>query len=141
MDWSRGCGPWFFPPIDPRIRYHIRNIGRMVHRAFPEWFERMKALGSTYIAEDGEYIIVEIDMPGFERDDIDLKAGEYYLEVNAEREHSEEEVKLRGTEKRTFSVRVDLPCRAKLDEAKAFYRNGVLRVVLKKEPERDVNVS
>ena len=141
MDWSKGCGPGFFPPRDPKFRHHFRNIGRMMTQKFPEWFEKIKAFGSTYVVDDGEYIIVEIDMPGFEKDDIDLKAGDYYLDVSAEREHNEEEIKLRGTEKKTFKVNVRLPSRAKVDDVKAVYRNGVLRVVLKKEPEKKVDVN
>ncbi|MFB0563486.1 MAG: Hsp20/alpha crystallin family protein [Candidatus Lokiarchaeia archaeon] len=141
MDCGKGFGPGFFPPGDHRFKHHFRNFGKMMAQKFPEWFEKIKAFGSTYVVDDGEYIIVEIDMPGFEKDDIDLKAGDYYLEVSAEREHNEEEIKLRGTEKKTFKVNVRLPSRAKVDDVKAVYRNGVLRVVLKKEPEKKVDVN
>ncbi len=141
MDYGKDYGSRFFPPWDPRFKHHFRNIGKMITQKFPEWFDKMKVFGSTYVVEDGDYIVVEIDMPGFEKDDIDLKVGDYYLEVKAEREHNEEEIKLRGTEKKTFKVNVSLPSKAKGEDAKAVYRNGVLRVVLKKEPEKNVNVN
>lgn len=141
MDWSKDCGMGIFPPLDPKFRHHFRNFGKMMAQKFPEWFEKIKAFGSTYVIEDDEYMVVEIDMPGFEKDDIDLKLGEYYLEVNAERQHNEEEIKLRGTEKKTFNVNVSLPSRAKKDDTKALYRNGVLRVILRREPEKSVNVN
>jgi HSP20 family protein len=112
----------------------------MMTQKFPGWLDKIKAFTSTYVTEDGENIIVEIDMPGFEKDNIELKAGDYYLEVGAERKYSEEEIKLRGTEKKTFKANIDLPSKAKVNEAKATYKNGVLRVVLKKEPEKSVEV-
>jgi HSP20 family protein len=139
MEWKRGCGPGF-PPGGPMFGHHFKHMGKMMAHKFPEWLDKIKAFMSTYVTEDGENIIVEIDMPGFEKDNIDLKAGDYYLEVNAERENSEEETKLRGTEKKTFKANIDLPSKAKVDEVKATYTNGVLRVVLKKEPEKSVEV-
>nr|MDO8080112.1 Hsp20/alpha crystallin family protein [Candidatus Freyarchaeota archaeon] len=139
MEWKKGCAPGF-PHWGPRFGHHFKEMGKMMALRFPEWFDKIKAFVSTYVAEDEEYITVEIDMPGFEKDNIDLKAGDYYLEVSAEREHSEEEIKLRGTEKKTFKANVNLPSKAKVDEVKATYTNGVLRVVLKKEPEKSVEV-
>jgi HSP20 family molecular chaperone IbpA len=140
-----GCGKWcwpeFFPPWDHRFKHHMRNIGKMMSQRFPELFEKMRVLESTYIAEDQERVIVEIDIPGFEKDDIDLRVGDYHLEVSAEREHNEEEIKLRGTEKKTFKANISLPARVKGEDAKAIYKNGVLRVVLKKEPEKSVSVN
>ncbi|MEM2144774.1 MAG: Hsp20/alpha crystallin family protein [Candidatus Jordarchaeaceae archaeon] len=136
MEWRKICGPGF-----PHWSPFKHNFGKMMSLKFPEWFDKLKTFVSTYVAEEQDHIIVEIDMPGFEKDNIELKAGDYYLEVNAERQHSEEEIKLRGTEKKTFSTKVDLSSKVKLDEAKATYKNGVLRVVLKKEPEKSVEVN
>lgn len=141
MDYGKGCGPDFFAPWNPRFKHHIRHFGRMMAQKFPEWFEKIRTFGSTYVIDDEQYIVVEIDIPGFEKDDIDLKVGDYYLEVEAERDHDEQEIKLRGTEKKTFRVNVSLPARAKGEDAKAVYRNGVLKVILKKEPEKSVNVN
>ncbi|MEM3588155.1 MAG: Hsp20/alpha crystallin family protein [Candidatus Jordarchaeaceae archaeon] len=135
MDWRKICGPGF-PYWKPRFEHHFR----MMTQNFPGWFDKIKQFISTYVAEDKDNVIVEIDMPGFEKDNIELRAGDYYLEVSAERQHSEDEIKLRGTEKKTFNTKVDLPAKVKADGAKATYKNGVLRVVLKKEPEKSVEV-
>jgi HSP20 family molecular chaperone IbpA len=120
--------------------HHFKRMIKMFAKKAPEMFNKIMAYMSTYINEEGENTIVEIDMPGFEKDNIEVKAGDYYLEVNAERDYTEEEIKLRGTEKKTFSVSLDLTSKVKVNEIKATYTNGVLRVVLKKEPEKKVEV-
>lgn len=88
-------------------------------------------------SDDG--IVVTADLPGFERDDIDVSLIGHTLTIAAERRtdaDAEAEAGERGTslrrERRTESVRraVRLPESIDADEASATYNNGVLTVTV-----------
>lgn len=71
-------------------------------------------------------VSVTVEMPGVEKDDIDLKvtAGELTISVD--------------TEKRKYHKVVQLPAAVKPDTTNATYKNGVLDVVIeKKHPSKD----
>ncbi len=84
-----------------------------------------------------EYVFVA-DLPGFEREEIDLTYDDDTLTLTAESETSETtagdegEIALRGevTRSRRVSERVDIPEDVREDEITASYRNGVLEVHL-----------
>ena len=73
--------------------------------------------------EDGEFVLT-VEMPGFERDEIDVTWQDGVLNVAAE--HVEEE---RGR-KRTYHRRFRFPRAVDDDAIGANYRNGVLEVTL-----------
>ncbi|WP_435065309.1 Hsp20/alpha crystallin family protein [Halobaculum sp. EA56] len=73
--------------------------------------------------EDGEFVLT-IDMPGFDREEIDLTWDEGVLNVAAE--HTDEE---RGR-KKTYHRRFRFPREVDEDAISARYENGVLEVTL-----------
>lgn len=73
--------------------------------------------------EDGEFVLT-VDMPGFERDEIDVRWHEGRLNVAAE--HVSEERGRKKTYHRAFRV----PKEIEPEEITAQYRNGVLEVSL-----------
>ena len=81
--------------------------------------------GSDYelYEEDGEFVL-SVDVPGFEREDIDLTWDRGVLNVAAE--HVDED---RGR-KRTFHRRFRFPKDVDVDAVAASYTNGVLEVTL-----------
>ena len=81
--------------------------------------------GSDYelYEEDGEFVL-SVDVPGFEREDIDLTWDRGVLNVAAE--HVDED---RGR-KRTFHRRFRFPKDVDTDAIEASYTNGVLEVTL-----------
>jgi len=77
------------------------------------------------IIETDDEVQVIAEMPGVNKEDIDLNATEKTLEIKAE-----------GENKRYYEV-VELPCEVIPDSAKARYNNGVLEVIFKKKhPEK-----
>ena len=104
------------------------------------------------VAEYDDEIVVMADLPGFEREEIDVTIDEGALRIHAERERESEHrsgdergadgelmTRERGSrqtylhrERRHESVsrRIDLPRAVREDEATAHYRNGVLTVTL-----------
>ncbi len=81
--------------------------------------------GSDYelYEEDGEFVL-SIDVPGFEREDIDLTWEDGVLNVAAE--HVDDD---RGR-KRTYHRRFRFPKDVDTDAISASYTNGVLEVTL-----------
>ncbi len=78
------------------------------------------------VMKDEEEVHVLADMPGVNKEDIDVKAASTSVNITAE------------GESREYSEKVDLECKVYPDTAKARYNNGVLEVTLKrKEPEEE----
>ncbi|RLI85551.1 MAG: Hsp20/alpha crystallin family protein [Archaeoglobales archaeon] len=85
--------------------------------------EERKPLIDVIEADDEVQVIAE--MPGVNKDDIELNATEKELEIKAE------------SESRRYYEKVELPCEVLPDTAKARYNNGVLEVIFKKKyPEK-----
>ncbi|WP_435096749.1 Hsp20/alpha crystallin family protein [Halarchaeum sp. P4] len=87
-----------------------------------------------------EEVHVFADLPGCDRDRIELRARENRLRIRADREDDAAgEGRVHRRERsRTVDRTVDLPARADVDEARASYENGVLRITLpKREEERE----
>jgi len=77
------------------------------------------------VIETDEEVQVIAEMPGVNKEDIELNATERELEIKAE------------SENRRYYERVELPCEVIPDSAKARYNNGVLEVIFKKKyPEK-----
>lgn len=93
---------------------------------------------SMDVAEQTDEYVVTADLPGFEKDDIDLSISERTLRVSAEHEESTDEEDEEGTylrrERRRQSVSraITLPEEVAEEDASAAYNNGVLTVTLPK---------
>ncbi|WP_227374865.1 Hsp20/alpha crystallin family protein [Haladaptatus halobius] len=105
-------------------------------RMFEQMRARMWGLGEsqteprreTHIdlsERDGAFVLVA-DLPGFEKEEIDLSFRDYALTVSANHEVTGDEF----TRARQVSERVTLPKTVNEDGISATYRNGVLEVRL-----------
>ncbi|MBI0584831.1 MAG: Hsp20/alpha crystallin family protein [Methanomassiliicoccus sp.] len=74
----------------------------------------------TDIIEEKERIRVIVELPGVERDDIQLNVEDRLLDISVDRED------------RKFSKKVEMPSDVDPDSASASYKNGVLEVTLRK---------
>ncbi|MFO7834861.1 MAG: Hsp20/alpha crystallin family protein [Halohasta sp.] len=95
---------------------------------------------SVDVADRGDELVVTVDLPGFESDDIDLRVDRESLTVSAEyeTEDTDETAQFHRQERRRESVRRQLPLPEEVDAqaAAASYNNGVLTVTLPKlDPE------
>ena len=141
-------------------------------REIEELFERMgrefEELGGTLetpmsadvavdVAEDDEEIRVTADLPGFDREEIDVELRDDALTIAATREETSEsdvgpdesddeaeddgdsDVRYHVRERRTRAVsrRIPLPAPINPDGASASYTNGVLTVTLPKRSATD----
>jgi len=112
-----------------------RNFGRM------DWgdLDGVRRSGiDVDVAEYDDEFVVMADLPGFDREDIDLTVRGGVLSIRAEREISSDEGDDAGAylrrERRAESMRrsITLPAEVREDEASATYANGVLTVTLPK---------
>lgn len=90
------------------------------------------------VAESDTEVEVELMLPGFKKDDIDLEIGEDFLTVSGEREQEQGEERLIRQEfvTHSFSRTIQLPAAVETDNAVASMKHGILTVKLKKQPQK-----
>ena len=78
------------------------------------------------LVDDEDAMLVVADIPGFEREEIDVTVRGTILHIAAEHEAAGEHV----SRHRSFSERVTIPADIDIDEVTATYHNGVLEICL-----------
>ncbi|OYT52097.1 heat-shock protein Hsp20 [Candidatus Bathyarchaeota archaeon ex4484_135] len=115
-------GPYvygFSVSIGPDGKPVIREFGNVRPTRFgPRFVEEREPL--VDVMEEDDEIVVVAELPGVEKEDIDLSCTEKELVISVD------------TEKRKYYKRLDLPAEVDPKSAKASYKNGVLEVRLKK---------
>lgn len=97
-----------------------------------EMFELM--LPAVDMFEDGSSLVIQLDMPGFAKEDIKTRLTEHYLVINAKRE-AEDKDGMVYWEQRPLKVRkkIPLPVKVEVEEDADLvgkYENGVLTIRL-----------
>ena len=114
---------------------------------FDDFFEdeflprKEKNLMKTDIVEKKDKFILDIDLPGFEKENIKLSLNNGYLNISAkvEKENKEDEDKLLRQERfygecsRSFYIGEDV----KEDEINAKFKNGILKIEIPKKDEKE----
>jgi HSP20 family protein len=112
----------------------FNRMGRLLESAVGPAAERMAwaPLADMYETDDG--YVVEADLPGVKRDDIDVEINERELVVTGELKEREREGVLRRGTRRTgrFEYRVMLPTDVKTEEISATLTEGVLTLAVPK---------
>lgn len=129
---------------------------RRMLRDMEETMERFHAVGSSPMQEpvpvdvevDGDHLVVRADLPGVEKEQIQVSVGQDTLDIAARdaREITEENEKYLRQERsqRRFQRSLALPVPVDPDSAEAMYENGVLTVRIRKEGQdarRNVDVT
>ncbi|QSG06686.1 Hsp20/alpha crystallin family protein [Halapricum desulfuricans] len=88
------------------------------------------------LVERGDEFAVTVDLPGFERDDVEIEVTDHTLHIDAEREEATEEeaAQYLRRERRHESMHrsIQLPDEVDKTSVKARMKNGVLTVTLPK---------
>ncbi|WP_435156080.1 archaeal heat shock protein Hsp14 [Haladaptatus sp. DFWS20] len=91
---------------------------------------------SVDVADQGDQFLVTADLPGFEKDDIDITLRDNRLRIAAEHEseieEGDEEYLRQERSQRSMSRTISLPDPVDESNVSAEYRNGVLTVKLPK---------
>jgi HSP20 family protein len=129
----------------------IRRLRNEIDRTFNQFFSEAKTelpillkeqTPMTDIYETSEDVIVVTDIPGVNKEDIDIKITEANITIKAEarkeEEIEEEDYFIRERGQVKLYRRMPLPKKVKTKKAKATYSNGTLRIKLPKtEPEKE----
>ena len=78
----------------------------------------------TDIIEGEEEVSITVEIPGVEKEDIDLNVTEDTVEINVD------------TPERKYHKIIDLPCEVKPRTTKATYKNGVLDIVITRKEKK-----
>jgi len=110
--------------VGPDGKPVIREFGNIRPTRFgPRIVEEREPL--VDVIEEEDEVVVVAELPGVEKEDIDLNATERELVISVD------------TEERKYYKHLELPAEVDPRSAKASYKNGVLEVRLKKvKPER-----
>lgn len=111
--------------IGPDGKPQIADFGNRSIRSpegIPTISEEIEPL--TDIIEGVNDVAITVEIPGVEKDDIDLIATEDTLEIKVD------------SPKRKYHKRIDLPCNVKTKSTKATYKNGILDIVLEKRDKK-----
>lgn len=126
---SRGLVPWRRKSLLPSFF----DMGLDVDDFFDAFsFHPMK----TDLKETDKEYIVEADLPGYDKDGIEIRYEDNLLTINAKQDEITEEKndtyiqreRRQGSFSRTFTI----PSNVKSDEISASFKNGVLTVILPK---------
>lgn len=104
-----------------------------------EWEDEKTWLPDLDISETEKEIIVRAEVPGIEKDDIDITLTDGLLTIKGEKKHEDEEKNenYHRVERRygSFARTLRLPSEVEYDQIDANYKDGVLKLVIAK-PEK-----
>jgi HSP20 family protein len=99
------------------------------------WASEAEGMAIDLVDRDGEFVAT-VDLPGFERDDVDVRVTDHTLRIEAEHEEilEEEEDRFIRHERRHESTKrsIRLPEDVDKEGVEARMKNGVLTVTLPK---------
>jgi HSP20 family protein len=109
-----------------------RFFNQLLPRSFDDFFRGAGFGPSVDLKETDQEIILEADLPGVNREDLEITVdhNQILLKGEMKRDETKEERGYHLTERRygSFYRTVQLPVEVKADQASAKYRNGVLEV-------------
>ncbi len=113
---------------------------------FTDVYHNRQALMKTDIEDDGTSYVIEIELPGYKKEDVRAELKDGYLTIYADTV-SENEVKDQknyirrerycGSVKRSFYVGSGL----KQEDVKAAFENGILKLIVPKEAPKQIEES
>lgn len=102
---------------------------------FGRWMSEFESMAIDLVEHDDEFLVT-VDLPGFERDDVEIRITDHTLRIEAEHEtamEEEEEQYLRHERRHESTQRsIRLPDEVDKEGVKARMKNGVLTITLPK---------
>lgn len=120
----------------------ISNIFDEMEKRFMHSFGDQFPAFKTDIIDKGDKFVLEADMPGLNKEDIDIKVDDNRLTISAKHKESREENKdnyIRKERKYGSFMRNFDVSNVKTEEIKASYKNGVLILELPKKHDNKSN--
>jgi HSP20 family protein len=130
-----------------------RDMDRLLARFFddfavPFFIRTFKGGPFIDLSETKDRLILRAEIPGVTPEDLDISISEDVLTVRGEarQDFVDEEASYRSTEREYgyFSRTIQLPCRVRIHEVKATYKDGLLSIDMPKcepEPSREIKIN
>ena len=100
-----------------------------------------KVMKTDLKEKDGKYLL-EIDIPGYDKEDIKIELKDGYLTVTAEKEDEKEDKHAKYLKRERFSGMCSrsyyVGDNVTEEDIKASFKNGILTIEFPKEPEKKV---
>lgn len=108
----------------------------------PFFSQKENKIMKTDVKEkDGNYIL-EIDIPGYDKEDIQIELQDGYITVTATKSEEKEDKHAKYLQRERFSGMCSRSYYAgediKEEDIKANFKNGILSIVFPKEPEQKI---
>lgn len=111
---------------------------------FPERLEGIEWAPAVDVSETADEVIVKADLPGVKPEDIEINIVDNILTIKGEKKRETEEKKENFYRVErfygSFMRSIQLPAEINVDNIKAQYKDGVLKVILPKKPESKAKV-
>lgn len=125
----------------PRKNYNGFDIFDDVF-ADPFFGEKENKIMRTDLKEKDEKYLLEIDVPGYDKEDIKIELHEGYLTISAEKNEEKEDKHAKYLKRERFSGMCSrsyyVGDNVREEDIKANFKNGILTVEFPKEPEKKV---
>lgn len=124
-------------PLFERMSRQFDDTSRMWESEGPfgRWVSEAGSMAVDLVDRDGEFVAT-VDLPGFEREDVDIQVTDHTLRIEAEHEEmlEEEEERFIRHERRHESTErsIRLPEEVDKEAVNARMKNGVLTITLPK---------
>jgi len=133
---AKGPGPFVWGwsmTVDPDGKPVIREFGNLKHSSSARPWEcpfqfRAEREPLVDVIEDKNVVRVIAELPGVEKEEIELRATESTLVISV------------NNKERRYYKELELPCRVDPSKAKSSYKNGVLEVELWKAEDKSSGV-
>lgn len=124
---------WRLDPFE-ELRRTVEKLNKM----FLEGIEPFREFGTAVdLIDEGDKVKVVADLPGFEKDELEVffEGNSLVIKAESKRESEEKKGDFLRKERRYGKVyrKIALPEGIKTESAKASYKNGVLEVTIPKE--------
>ncbi len=124
-----------FEELFERMSRQFDEMGRQFDRSGMLPSTRMHEM-AVDIADHDDELVVSVDLPGYEKEDISLSVANRTLTIDAKREltdeHADSEYLHRERRHESTHRTIRLPEEVDAENTSATYRNGVLTVMLPK---------
>ncbi|MGI6037928.1 MAG: Hsp20/alpha crystallin family protein [Limnochordia bacterium] len=135
--------------MDIRRRYPMEDFARLREEMFSPFMEPFPTFlhqagpwtgnwqPSVDIRETEEEITVIADVPGFDKEDLDITINEDHIilkgEAKLDQQHDEAGYRMRERRWGSFQRRIPLPAKVLPQQTKADYQRGVVEITLTKD--------
>lgn len=113
-------------------RRDLESLDRQMHRLLGEIGFSPVVIPASDVYETEDEFVVELDVPGFEKEELGVEVSDHRLTVKGERKKSKEDdekaFRLRERLERRFERRFELPAEADTEQVRAKFVEGVLEI-------------